>query len=62
MAIEIDTIGDSSVRLTGDDARRFIDEVKNPSNDPRRIQHLERSAETFERVYSEKSANELFRA
>jgi len=64
MAIEIDTngYGDSSVVLEGEDARRFVEEIEHPSDDVRRIEHLRRSADTLDRVYSEKPANELFRA
>jgi len=63
MAIKIDTDGyGDSVVLEGEDARRFVEETKHPSDDARRVEHLRRSADTFERVYSEKPANELFRS
>ena len=63
MAIKIDTngLGDEVV-LTGDDAKRFVEETKNPTDDGRRAEHFRRSAETFEHVYTERSANELFRS
>jgi hypothetical protein len=62
MAIEIAGSGlGEPVTLTGADARRFVEETKNPTDDARRVEHLRRSAETYERVFSEKTANELFR-
>jgi hypothetical protein len=63
MAIEIagNGLGDSVV-LTGADADRFVEETKHPTDDGRRAEHLRRSAETYDRVYSEKPANELFRS
>lgn len=62
MAIEIagSELGEP-VTLTGAAARRFVEETKNPKDDGRRAEHLRRSAETYERVFSEKTANELFR-
>lgn len=63
MAIEIGTNSGDSVVLTGADAERFVEETKHPRDDDgRRAEHLRRSAETFDRVYSEQSANELFRS
>lgn len=62
MAIEIagSGLGDP-VRLTGADARRFVEETKNPTDpDGRRAEHFRKSAETYERVHSDKTANELF--
>lgn len=54
MAVEINASGGygESVSLTGEDAARFIEEVKNPSKDKRRLGHLERSDRTFERLFS----------
>jgi hypothetical protein len=62
MAIEIagSGLGDP-VRLEGPDAERFVEETLNPTDpDGRRAEHFRRSAETYERVYSGKTANELF--
>lgn len=61
MAVEISGNGlGESVTLTGADARRFVEETKNPTNDGRRAEHLRRSALTYERIFSDKTANELF--
>lgn len=63
MAIEIAGNGlGETVVLEGEDAERFVEETKNPTDDGRRAEHLRRSAETYERVFSEKTANELFRS
>lgn len=62
MAVEIDTAyRESAVVLEDDDARRFMDDVKNPSTDERRLEHLARSAETFEELKPDRTANELLR-
>jgi len=54
MAVEINATGGfgESVSLRGDDAARFVQEIKNPSNDERRLNHLARSDQAFERLFS----------
>jgi hypothetical protein len=54
MAVEINSSGGSgkSISLHGEDAERFLDEILNPSTDQRRLAHLKRSDETFERLFS----------
>lgn len=47
------------VSLTGRDAEHFLDEVLNPSTDARRLEHLERSDETFERIFSPEPISDL---
>jgi hypothetical protein len=55
MAVEISANGGfgECVSLTGDDAARFVDDILTPSTDPRRLEHLKRSDEAFERSISE---------
>lgn len=60
MAVEIGASESGErVSLTGDDAERFIDEVLNPSTDARRLEHLERSDETFKRIFSPEPLRDL---
>jgi len=63
MAVEIGAseLGER-VSLTGADAERFLDEVLNPSEDPRRLEHLRRSDETFARTYSPEPIRDLPRS
>jgi hypothetical protein len=48
MAVEIGGNG-KGVSLTGEDAVRFVDELRCPSNDVRRLEHLKRADEAPER-------------
>lgn len=60
MAVEIGASGlGERVTLVGEDAERFIDEVLRPSDDPRRLEHLRRSDETFARTYSPEPIRDL---
>lgn len=61
MAVEINSSGGSgeSILLYGEDAERFLDEVINPSTDKRRLAHLKRSDETFERLFSPEPIRDL---
>jgi hypothetical protein len=54
MAVEINATGGfgESVSLHGEDAARFVAEVAKPSTDERRLTHLERSDQAFERFFS----------
>jgi len=54
MAVEISANGGfgERVSLTGIDADRFIADVLNPSDDPRRLKHLRRSDEAYSRMIS----------
>jgi hypothetical protein len=58
MAVEINGNG-GRISLTGDDAARFIEEVRNPSKDERRLEHLRRSDEAFERSGPPKIIHDL---
>jgi hypothetical protein len=61
MAVEINATGGfgESVSLKGDDAARFVKEIENPSNDERRLSHLARSDQAFERLFSPEPLSEL---
>jgi hypothetical protein len=61
MAVEINATGGfgESVSLHGADAARFVSEIANPSTDERRLKHLERSDETYERLFSPEPISEL---
>jgi hypothetical protein len=61
MAVEINATGGlgESVSLHGTDAARFVSEIANPSTDRRRLTHLERSDEAYERFFSSKPISEL---
>ena len=48
-----------SVLLEGKDAERFVDEIENPSMDARRLEHLERSDQTFKDVFSPEPIGKL---
>jgi len=54
MAVEINASGGygDSVSLFGEDAERFIEEIAHPSKDERRLAHLERADQAFERIFS----------
>jgi hypothetical protein len=54
MAVEIGATGGfgESVSLHGSDAARFMNEIAEPSNDERRLTHLERSDQAYERFFS----------
>jgi hypothetical protein len=58
MAVEISGNGEC-VSLTGTDAARFVDEIKNPSTDERRLGHLERSDEAYDRLFSPEPISKL---
>jgi hypothetical protein len=61
MAVEINAIGGfgESVSLQGDDAARFVEEIKSPSTDERRLNHLARSDQAFERLFSPEPLSKL---
>jgi hypothetical protein len=61
MAVEINANGGfgESVSLHGADAERFVSEIANPSMDKRRITHLERSDQAYERFYSPEPISKL---
>jgi hypothetical protein len=61
MAVEINATGGfgESVSLHGADAARFVSEIANPSTDERRLTHLERSDEAYERFFSAEPISEL---
>jgi len=61
MAVEINSSGGSgeTISLHGTDAERFLDEALNPSTDKRRLAHLRRSDETFERLFSPEPIRDL---
>lgn len=61
MAVEINPPGGfgESVSLEGEDAARFVREIANPSDDERRLTHLERSDQAYERFFSAKPISEL---
>ena len=61
MAVEIHANGGfgESVSLEGADAARFVGEIANPSNDGRRLLHLERSDAAYERFFSAEPITEL---
>lgn len=61
MAVEINALGGfgESVSLRGEDAARFVDEIKNPSTDERRLDHLSRSDEAFERLFCDEPLTAL---
>ncbi|HET8863913.1 MAG TPA: hypothetical protein VFM94_11775 [Solirubrobacterales bacterium] len=61
MAVEISANGGfgECVSLTGDDAARFVDDIMEPSTDSRRLDHLERSDEAYERSFSPEPISEL---
>lgn len=61
MAVEISANGGfgECVSLTGEDAARFVDDILAPSNDPRRLEHLKRSDEAYERFYSPEPISDL---
>ena len=58
MAVEIGA-GSERVSLVGEDAKRFIDEVLNPSTDERRLEHLARSDAAYRRMASPEPIREL---
>jgi hypothetical protein len=58
MAVEIPT-SSCRISLTGTDSKRFIREVLEPSTDPRRLEHLRCSDETFRRIYSPEPIHDL---
>lgn len=61
MAVEISANGGfgECVSLTGEDAARFVDDIMRPSTDTRRLDHLKRSDETFERSFSPEPISDL---
>jgi hypothetical protein len=61
MAVEIPTNGGFGERvyLEGADAKRFIDEVEQPSTVGRRLRHLARSDKVFEAVFSPEPIRDL---
>ena len=61
MAVEINPTGGfgECVSLRGDDAARFVGEIANPSTDERRLSHLERSDEAYERLFSPEPLSEV---
>jgi hypothetical protein len=61
MAVEIGATGGfgESVSLSGEDAARFVNEVSHPSRDERRLSHLERSDQAYERFFSPEPISEL---
>ncbi len=61
MAVEISANGGfgECVSLTGADAARFVDDIMEPSTDSRRLDHLKRSDEAYERFYSPEPISEL---
>lgn len=61
MAVEINATGGfgESVSLHGEDAARFVADVANPSADERRLSHLERSDQAFERFFSPEPIREI---
>jgi hypothetical protein len=61
MAVEISANGGfgECVSLTGDGAARFVDDIMEPSIDSRRLDHLERSDETYKRSFSPEPISEL---
>lgn len=61
MAVEINANGGfgESVSLHGEDAERFVSEIANPSTDERRLSHLERSDEAYDRFFSPEPISKL---
>ena len=61
MAVEINATGGfgESVSLHGADAARFVSEIANPSTDERRLSHLERSDQAYERFFSPEPISEI---
>lgn len=61
MAVEIGATGgsDGSVSLHGSDAARFLCEVAEPSKDERRLSHLKRSDQAYERFFSPEPISRL---
>lgn len=61
MAVEISANGGfgGRVSLTGADAERFVDDILSPSTDERRLDHLERSDEAYERSFLPEPISEL---
>lgn len=61
MAVEIHATGGfgESVSLQGADAERFVSEIARPSTDERRLTHLERSDEAYDRFFSAEPISEL---
>ncbi len=61
MAVEIGSNGGfgESVSLYGKDAARFVSEIFHPSTDDRRLSHLKRSDETYERLFAPNPISEL---
>jgi hypothetical protein len=61
MAVVISANGGfgESVLLEGEDAEKFVDEIENPSTDERRLDHLRRSDETFEKIFSREPISDL---
>jgi hypothetical protein len=65
MAVELGSTFTSygaSQPLVGRDAERLVEEVNNPSRDERRIDHLRRSDEAFEKLYTHEPANTILEA
>jgi hypothetical protein len=61
MAVVIQANGGfgESVSLNGEDAENFVNEIANPSTDERRLSHLKRSDETFEKSFSSEPISQL---
>jgi hypothetical protein len=61
MAVEINAAGGygECVSLHLEDAARFVSEVANPSTDERRLDHLVRSDQAYERCFSPEPISEL---
>jgi hypothetical protein len=61
MAVEINGTGGfgESVSLHGEDAARFVGDIAHPSTDERRLAHLTRSDEAYERFFSPEPISEL---
>jgi hypothetical protein len=61
MAVEIGASGGfgENVSLHGDEAARFMHEVARPSNDERRLAHLERADKAYDCLFSAEPISEL---
>ena len=61
MAVEFNPTGGfgESVSLHGEDAARFVKEVAHPSTDARRLAHLERSDQAYDRFFSPEPISKL---
>jgi hypothetical protein len=58
MAVEINGNG-GRISLTGADAARFVEELKEPNKDPRRLEFLRRSDEVFAESFSSEPIRDL---